>query len=145
MPEYYDSIDYLPVLAWEKIHATGDVSFLLKKRSAINASQKGELDKAWEALYNEYVNVFGLGEQFKRALEMQVSIALLKLKKITTGDENIQTFIDVKSLQLAEMQKNNKGGDIYKAKKAIEKKMGIRIPLAEVSVREFYSYLRDLK
>jgi hypothetical protein len=144
--EYYDSIDLLPVLNWDKIiNGGGDYSWLLHKRRKLNKRLITQLSKAWEIIYDEYIRTFGIGDAFERALRMKVKIAQMRMKKILTGDENLQTFIDVEEMKLSTMEQNAKGGDIYKAKAAIEKKMGIRIPLAETPVREFYSYLKDMK
>ncbi len=69
----------------------------------------------------------------------------MKLKKIIKKDESIQNFINANEKLLAEVKSKNVGGDLYKTKQAIEKHFGIRISLADCSVREFYEYLKDLK
>jgi len=146
LPLHYDSIDYLSILAWDKIHKTGDVAYLLVKPAKLSDEQRVELSKVWEKLYNEFVSVFGFSEQLKDEMELQIKITNLRLKKILTGDVSIQNFIRASERQL-EGVKNRKvtGGDIYKTKQSIEKHYGIRVPMAECSVREFYSYLKDIK
>ncbi len=122
------------------------MGWLCLKKVGLSQFQTEELLKAWNQIYTEYISVFGWDDSFKSIIEKRVEIARLRLKKIITWDESLQTFIDLKELQLEKMQKqvNGKGSDIYKIKNAIEKHLGMRVPLAETSVREFYSYLKDI-
>jgi hypothetical protein len=91
--------------------------------------------------------VFGFGEDFKLMLDKQIQIGKLKLKKIITKDDSIQNFIRAEEIKLEGIKKRmgNGGGDIYDAKKIIEKQFGVRLPMKEVTVREFYSYMKDVK
>lgn len=145
LPAHYDSIDFLPILFWAKLHEKGDMVWLLEKKKRISNDQKKELKKVFEKIYEEYINVFGFGENFTDVLELQIKIAKLKLKKVTTDDLSIDNFIRANEIKMEAIKKRNIGGDIYKTKEAIEKKIGIRIPMAECSVREFYSYLKSVK
>lgn len=145
LPEYYDSIDYLPMIKWDKINKTMDVSLLLKSNGKINDEQKEVLIKVWEAIYGEFVSVFGFGDYFNDIVNLETKIARLKLKMIIKGDESIQNFINANEKVLSEMKNKNSVGDVYKTKMAIEKKLGIRISLNDCSVREYYEYLRHIK
>lgn len=145
MPEHYTSIDYMPMLNWDKIHKTMDMSFLLVKPVKINDAQRSEFIKVWEAMYNEFVTVFGFSEQVKDVAELELKIAKLTVKKIITKDESLQNIIRSHKKQLELMKEKRMEGDVYQAKQAIEKHFGMRIPMAEVSVREFYSYLNNMK
>lgn len=115
-------------------------------QNKITKPQRKWLEGIWKAMYDEYIAAFGFSENFLMILNKQIEIGKLETKKILTGDQSIQTFIDIAKFKLANLQRinNNEKSNIYKVKAAIEKKMGIRIPLAETPVREFYSYLNDL-
>lgn len=147
LPEHYSSIDYLPMLNWERIHKTKDVAHLLVKNEPLTDKQRAELDLVWYNVNNEYIQVFGFGEDFKLMLDKQIQIGKLKLKKIITKDDSIQNFIRAEEIKLEGIKKRigNGGGDIYDAKKIIEKQFGVRLPMKEVTVREFYSYMKDVK
>lgn len=150
LPEYYDSIDLLPIMNWNKIHETGDMTHLLVKKEKMNDEQIKLLLEVWRKLYDEYIDRFGFSESFQDMLTEKIKIGKLKLKKIITGDESISNFIRVHEIKLEALKSKAMAGssDIYKAKQAIEssvKYRGIRISLTETSVREFYSYLQDIK
>lgn len=148
LPEHYTSIDYMPIMNWSKAHEKKDVAYLLCKHQTITEAQRQQLNAVWQAMYEEFVSIFGLGDSYKDMLEQRLKIGKLKLKLIITGDETLRNFIRAHEKKLEIMKSNNGSSDIYKTKQAIEshpKYRGIRISLTETSVREFYSYLQDLK
>lgn len=145
LPEHFDSIDTLNMLAWDRIHKKFDMVYLLIKPAKLNQKQIDELQIVWKKIYSEYINTFGFGEKFEDIISQKLKIARLKNKQIITGDDSIQNFIRIEEIKLDKMQGRNSGSDVYKTKAIIEKHYGIRIPLAECSVREFYSYLKEIK
>lgn len=146
LPEHYDSIDTLPVLQWEKIHKKFDMIYLLVKPKKLSEKQEKELKKVWEKIFYEFIHVFGFSEKFNDIINQKLKLARLKNMRVITDDDSIQNLIRIEEIKLESMQKiNNKGGDMYKTKAIIEKYYGIHIPLAQCSVREFYSYLKEMK
>lgn len=146
LPAHYTGIDFLPIINWEMVHKKNDFTYLLHKAEKLSEAQIALLKKVWENIYDEYIEVFGFGDQFKDMMKLKLEIAKLQLRKIIEKKESLQNFINVAQLRLDKMQINTTGGaDIYKMKAAIEKKLGVHIPLKDTSVREFYSYLKDLK
>lgn len=147
LPEHYDSIDTLNMLQWERIHKKFDMIHLLVKAKKINKKQRTALKEVWEKIYSEYINTFGFCESFEDIIAQKLIISRLKNKQVITGDDSIENFIRAGELKLLKMQQRNVSGgnDIYKTKGIIEKYYGIRIPLAECVVREFYSYLKEMK
>lgn len=145
LPNHYASIDYLPVLNWYKVHETRDYSYLLEHRVAINEEQMEKLRLLWETLFDEFIGIFGWGDEFMIILRRRIEIGKLKLKKLITKDMSYQTLIDVAEFKLSLLMKNAGGGDIYTAKTAIERKLHVRVPLHECTVREFYSYIREIR
>lgn len=145
LPDHFTSIDELPIIKWEKIHDTGNVQHLLVKARAISEEEKTELMKVWNLIYEEYLKVFGFSDQFISIMQIKVRIAKITLKKIVTQDESLVNFIADEERKMKLLMAMNRPSDVFKAKKAIEAQMKIYIPLKEVSVREFCSYLKDLK
>lgn len=145
LPEHFTSIDELPVIRWEKIHDTGKMQYLLVKTREISTEEKIELEKIWNSLYEEYLKVFGFSDQFITVMEIKIRRAKLVLKKISTDDESLVNFIADEDRKMKALMTNNRPSDIFKAKRAIESQMKIYIPMKEISVREFCSYLKDLK
>lgn len=149
MPEHYSSIDHLPILSWEKIHKTGgDISHLLVKPRKISNSQKNKLVKVWQNICDQYIDEFGLSEHLKSIADLQGKIGRLKIKKISTGDTSLENIIRVEEIKIEALNQRIKESsyDIYKAKQMIEKHIGggFRLAMVNTTVREFYSYLKDI-
>jgi hypothetical protein len=145
LPEHYNSIDYLPMLNWDRINKKNDLTYLLIKPSKLSEEQVIELQKVWKAIYEEFISVFGFSDHFKDIINLEIKIARLRLKKIIKKDESIQNFINANERILEEIKVKNTGGDVFKTKQAIEKHLGFRISLTDCSVREFYEYLNSIK
>lgn len=145
LPEHYTSIDYLPMLNWDKINKQNDLTYLLIKPAKLNEEQVKELQKVWKAIYEEFISVFGFSEHFKDIVNLEIKIARLKLKRIIKNDNSLQNFIIANEKILAEVKSKNTVSNIFETKQIIEKKLGFRIPLAECSVREFYEYINSVK
>ncbi len=147
IPEHYTSIDYLPMLNWDKLkkRESLDLGYLLLKYQKIEDGQKQVLQNVWDCIQKEYIEVFGFGEHFKDIMNLEMKIARLQLKKIIKNDPSIENFIKSNQKLLLELKNKTVVGNLYKTKQAIEKHFGIRISLIDCSVREFYEYLNDLK
>jgi len=150
LPDHYDTIDELPMIKWNKIHKESDPIHLLKQARSVslNELQKDELQKIWEELYNEFINVFGLSESLKDIMELELKIARLQMKRITSDDAAVLNFINSLQKQLNALREKNQaesGSDIYTTKNNLEKHFKVNISMSTCTVREFYSYLRDLK
>ena len=153
LPPHYDSIDTFPILSWERLHQKKDMVHLLIKPVKLTKAQKIELSKVWTAIYNEYIRVFGFEDNYKSILEKQAQKLRLQYKYIISGektgvrDKTILNFIRHKDKEIEALKNMNKGskGDVFTAKMAIEKKMGYQLNLHRMSVREFYTYLKELK
>lgn len=143
-PEVYDSLD-APVLIWNRVHETSDVSYLLMKRKPLTKKLRLLLEKVWEELYNEYIKVFGYSSSFIQITERIKKIGLLKVKMILTGDLSIENFIEIEENKLKDLQSRSVKSDFMKTKQQIEKHLGFHLSLKEVSIREFYSYLKNMK
>lgn len=142
--DIYDSLD-APVSVWEKIHKTGDLSHLLVKKREVTESIQKKLEDAWEKMYNEYLDEFGFSDSFKSLKSKEIEIALLKCRLIQTEDRSYETEIEIAELDLLDLQKGISDADFKEAKIVIEKNMGFQINMNTTSIRDFYTYLNDLK
>ena len=145
LPEHYDSIDYLPMLSWEKVQKKSDLRHLLKKYQNVTPEQKLELKKVWDNIYNEFISAFGFSDKFNDIIDQKLKIARLQRKHIITGDDSIINFIRENEKVLNAMESKQDEGDIYETKQIIEKHFGIRISLIDCTVRDFYSYIKTMK
>jgi hypothetical protein len=142
--EHYESIETLPIWNWSKILESKNMEYLLLKPKKLSEEEINVLYKIWQRIYEEYIMIFGFSEDILRVHEKNKQIAILQIKKINTGDDAIENFIKKKRNEILAMGKHKTKGDIYKTKMIIETKLGFRLSLKEVTVREFYTYLKEL-
>lgn len=142
--EIYSSID-APIKVWEKVHKSGDLSHLYVKPKKVTKKDVPKLQAAWEKIYDEYLSEFGLTETFADIMELKRQIALANLRVILTGDRIYVTEAKIKEIELAELERVAHSGSIMDAKKAIEMQYKFQLNMNTTSIREFYSYLKDIK
>lgn len=149
LPEHYTGIDDLPILKYDNIKKGEGIENLLVKKQKLSGLQKKQLKKVFRAIENEFLKVFGFPRRFALIMEKKKRIADLKLKKIIKKDKSIQNYINRHERELRAMLGNSQEGtsmDIYQGKIIIERSNpGLHLPLNVVSVREFYSYLKDIE
>ena len=142
--ECYDSLD-APVFIWDKVHSTGDVSWLLVKKRKVTVKLREHLTRVWEGIYEEYFKEFGKSERFKAILDKTKEIILLYCKLHETKDRFILTWIAIAEDELNELKSGIEKFNIMQSKMAIESRMKFQINMQSTSIREFYSYLKNLK
>lgn len=138
--KHYDSIDNLPLYNWRKINETNDLRWMF-------ASGKGQVNRriaeAWQTIYDEYIDEFGINDKYLQILELKREIVKLTAELALTGDRSIETFIDIAKWELTELLKNEDKGQSFGTVKAyVEKYMGFHLDERIVSVRDYYNYLK---
>lgn len=136
----YEDLDELPILNWFKVHETGDLSWLMKNRKSKSQSEK--LKTHWKELYDMYITAFGFSDHFLKVLKKEAEIALLMIKKAETGNETLQTFIEIKQHQLKLSQQASSKADFYQIKGVMDKFFGFGSNSKKMSVMEFYSNIK---
>lgn len=142
----WNGIDDMPIYNWWKV-SSGELMFVLKEGEVkMNAATGKILNEKWERIYDSYLLHFGFSEDFLRQLEKKKHIALLDLKMVETDDFTIQTDIDILRIELAQMVEESSGKtDFYETKSMMEMNLGFTLDPRKITVREFYSYIKNLK
>lgn len=144
IPVHYNNLD-APIAIWEKVTVSNDVTFLLHKRERVSDKIMGVLRKSWEKIFDEYINEFGWSESFIALKSKEIEIARLQIDLLLTGDRSIETFIEIAQEERDNLQKTNSKLDFMQSKIAIESKYKFQLNMNTTSIREFYSYLKNLK
>jgi len=144
LPAHYEDLD-APIHVWNKVHSTGDYSWLLVKRKKLNDSLREQLRKVWENIYEQYFNRFGKSEEFVSITKKEIEIRLLKCELLITKDRVLETWIEIAEQELKEMKKVNSKGSFQQSKQAIESKFHSFIDPHKMSIEDFYSHLESLK
>jgi hypothetical protein len=145
LPPHYSSIDDCPVFIWEKLHSSGDLTWMLIKKKTVPKKQMAELQKIFDSMYDEYFSEFGFNDEFLDIKRKEFELAKLKLQLIITDDRTLITDIEIAEEELKDMRGPIKKPDFMLSKIAIEKKLGHQLNMRETTVKEFYSYIKHLK
>lgn len=142
----YSSIDDMPMYNWNEVHKTGDLSFMLIDKSKTKGINYEKLAHLWRDIYEQYIAKFGFDNKYLKILEKQLYIAELRIEKAVTGNQTINTFIEIEKQLLAKlMETTTKGADFYESKALLEKKLGFAIDIRKCTVIEFYSYIKAVE
>ena len=91
----YNSIDELPIKIWFDIHKNVNFKKLLKSGVCENEKTYFKLFEVWQKLYNEFIDRFGLSDEFLADLQTEIKIANLQADLIITKQKHLKTLIKV--------------------------------------------------
>jgi hypothetical protein len=137
-------VDDLPILNWWKIHETGDYSYLLHKRRLLTSHEKSLGATIFRRIYEEFIQRFGLSQDFLDQLELRRQIGILKADRWLTGDKSLMTMIRVLEAELKAKIELTMEMEFFEMKAELEIQLGFTLDPAKVSVAEFYSYFKTL-
>lgn len=144
--ESYNSIDYLPILKWEKIAKTGNMKLLLKEEREVNIVEANALKMIYTNMRDEFIKVFGWPEDKQKAIELMQEIVYRNLVLQATGDIQQLTFIEIAELSLNELLAvTSEGVSLVDLCVALEEVLKIPIDLDKCSVAKFYGYINRAK
>src|SRR3990167_5681406 len=86
----YTSIKELPIEVWFDIHETGDLMLLFKDQKKAFLTDK--LNDLFDTIYNQFLNKFGLSDEYISELEERKQVALLQADLIITGQRHLKTL-----------------------------------------------------
>ena len=123
------------------IHEKKDLKYLLRS----NKKLTNHSAKIFDNLYSEFISIFGVSKSYKEYLEKLVEIETAEIDRVLLKDETMQTFIEIMQIELEELKARTMGGSYIDGAIAIEKFMGFKLNQKEVSVFEYYSYIKNLE
>jgi len=137
---YYTSIEDMPLYNWHKC-LNGDFYYV---RVDTKQSDLPECEKAFEKVYESYMNEFGIDKTYKRQIELIKKIALLQCDYLVTKDQFKLTQIEVENAKL-EMQKGDLKNSITLQQTLIylSKWIGYRLDWKQITVYEYYTILEE--
>lgn len=145
----YCTPDELPIYNWWQIQATQDVSFLLRTRHQVNTLDKQALNVIFGELFDKYIERFGFNDTTILVYRKKAELIRLKSQRIMYEDNSLCTFIDILEYEIAEIEGKEKADgaafDFFKIKGYVDKFMGYAINPHEVSVTEFYNYIKMMQ
>ena len=140
--KYYLSIEELPVWNWWKLHEKNDFKQLLK---GSNDKIDERVVDVVKELQNEFIETFGIDENYANYLRKQIQIELLKIKILKTGDWIYENDVDILQIELEELTSKEQDKGMNTATISVEKWMGFKLDIKKISTFEYYSYIKAIE
>lgn len=139
----YTTIEDLPAYNWFKCVENKEYKYTLVDEKKYKDELKDECEIAFNNLYCEFIDTFGISKELGDILALQNQILVLEID-LSLGKKTAKTFLNIKKLELEEKLNVEKPKtNLHKV--AIEKYLGFRLNLKEVTTLEYYNYLEALK
>ena len=140
----FRSIDDLPIKVWFNIHKNGDYRLLLKDIITIDENDFEYLYECWQIIYNEYIEMFGLSDEFLDDLNNQIQLANYKAEFIISGDRYLRTLIKIEEEKIEEdLKGTSKPMELEMLLAKMSKYYGFKLESKELTVTQYYSYLNS--
>ncbi len=143
--ECFNSLEEMPVWNWFQIQKTNDLKYMLVKTRKVSEREVLQLQQALKKISNEYIDTFGISDEYRRILELNRDIKVLEIDFILTKDRSKLTMIELKKAELKATVNGGSKMSIEKIKMQVDKYMHYNVDLKTVSVKQFYTYLEGIK
>lgn len=120
---------------------------MLINRRKIDSSEKTVLNIIWKKLYDQYLAVFGVGDSMEAIIQKERNLILMYEDKNVNGNRDVMTFIELAEIEIADMKRKNLSGDkdFFRINAKLQEIIKIPIDMRKISVREYYSYFKNLE
>lgn len=139
---YYSDIKDFPLYNWRECQA-GKLNFARKKMSVGNEDMDSE---SWDAIYDSYIKVFGLGKELQTYLRKVDQVTRMLLEYAETGDRFLMNEINLIQSEIDQLNVEKKGGSsLDVAVVNMSKWMGGGfIEERKVTVSQFYTAYNEM-
>jgi len=146
--EYYNSIKHLPLENWFEC-SDGNLEYSRKNLEVGNSKEDA---KAWEIIYNDFLDKIGLSDDFMRYIELIKSKALKQLKfveSIKNGQRNRFILNEIREIT-ARIKNYEKtlsigGMDKYELLSHLSEMQGYRIDPLTTKTIEYFKMIDKFK
>lgn len=145
---HYKSIKQLPLENWFEC-SDGNLEFT---RLNVEFGNKEDDKKAWEQIYNSFIDLIGLDESFMRYIELLKSRALKQLdfvQGLKEGKRNRFLLNSIREIsgRIAQYEKtlSFNGSDRYEILQHLGKMQGYRIDPLNTKTIEYFKLIEKLK
>ena len=136
----YNSVEELPIWNWFKVFETNELKHIIKKGVVDNSILK----EKWQELFSEYIDIFGLDENLISHIKQEKKIVLLELEYAIKKRPSDLFKIELEILKSKEKQSNKVQSDFMLVIAQVEGALKRNIDEKKISVRKFYTYLKQL-
>ena len=135
--KYYLTIHELPIFNWTQFYKTTNPIYLSRTGKICK-----RVSEVYKSLESQLIDEFGISEDYLKIINLKIEIELLYGEQIRTGDRSNQLLIDIREVDINSLSNQNNKSDLMQALLTIEKFMGLKLNPKELSVFDFYNYLK---
>ncbi len=96
----YKDINELPILNWFSVHETENYRGLVKDDKILENDDIIELILLWDVLNNQFIERFGLSDDFEHEMRIRNEIAKYQAEWIITKSNHYKTLIKIEEEKL---------------------------------------------
>ena len=143
-PKAYIHIDELPILIWNKIHETGDLTLLFVEKQKVNQSFDLKLEEIWLNLYDQFLKEFGVSDEYQKILEIKRAIAIHKIDFHLRGNRAARTYWKIEEAKLKDALTDEPKTSFNDSIIKIEQFMKFKLNARELTVLDYFSYIKHI-
>jgi predicted Mrr-cat superfamily restriction endonuclease len=121
------------------IAETGNLIYLHKKD--FYEGEDYDSIELWNKLQNEYLDEFGITEEFRRILSLKKKWISKKVDYLTTGERFKLTEIDIIEADMQNIMEDKVTVDKDDTIITLERKLGRELNPKKISVKKYYKYI----
>lgn len=137
---YYDLIDEMPLFNWEQC-INGNLNY-----ARINPKSKGKERKdleAWETLYDQHLQRFGIGSEHQRILDKKIELAELQCEYCIDGNAFLLNRIKMLETDIKDiLERTQQGMSIDECLMLLSRWLGFHLSKKQITCVEFQNYLK---
>jgi hypothetical protein len=139
LSKVWGSIEEMPIYNWVKILETGDLKWLFIDKGRVSEQASDH----WLILQQQYIDEFGLDENYKQQLRLMEKLKTLNLDFVLTRDRSLLNVIKITEIDL-EMDGSKEAISFYQILDYVEKYKGFSIDPKKTSVMKWYYSLKNM-
>lgn len=139
----YSTIDELPMYNWLEI-TKGDFGWLFVEYRKPTKRETKWLTEVWTKIYDQYIEKVGLTDDYLDLLEAMRKCTLAICRN-ALKPSSLNATREAEARQSLEKMTSGETGKFSDFVAMVEKYMGFRLNLKEISVESFYSYVSIMK
>lgn len=137
---YYTEIDEISLRNYRKA-MTGKLEYLRKDETK---GTKKEDVKAWQLVYDDYLNEFGLGYKYENYIELQLELIELNCQFVDTNERFLLNRIELIKAEMREFETIEDSDNLDDAIVYVSKWLGSVINEREISAKSFFKMLNSM-
>lgn len=139
----FSTIDTLPMHNWLEI-TKGDLGWLFVEYRKPTKREMKWLGDVWVKIYDQYIEKIGLTDDYIDLLEAMKKCTIAICRN-ALNPSSLNATREAEARQNLERMTSGETGKFSEFVALVEKYMGFRLNLKEISVESFYSYVSIMK